>query len=136
MVKQTATVAKQTSTVEENMEKPAFVVGERVEKFCIKCQEERGHVIASLTKRGKISRVSCPKCGTLGTFKTGAASGTKRKLDPGAPYDQTRAYRAGQTMIHPTFGQGEVTALIEPLKIDVLFPDRIRRLIHAQPANH
>ncbi len=127
---------KQVTTVEENAEKPAFVVGERVEKFCIKCQEERGHVIASLTKRGKISRVSCPKCGTLGTFKTGAASGNKRKLDPGAPYDQTRAYRAGQTMVHPTFGQGEVTALIEPLKIDVLFADRIRRLIHAQQANH
>lgn len=127
---------KQASTVEETAEKPAFVVGERVEKFCIKCQEERGHVIASLTKRGKISRVSCPKCGTLGTFKTGAASGNKRKLDPGAPYDQTRAYRAGQTMVHPTFGQGEVTALIEPLKIDVLFADRIRRLIHAQQANH
>jgi len=127
---------QQASTVDENAEKPAFVVGERVEKFCIKCQEERGHVIASLTKRGKISRVSCPKCGTLGTFKTGAASGNKRKLDPGAPYDQTRAYRAGQTMVHPTFGQGEVTALIEPLKIDVLFADRIRRLIHAQQANH
>jgi hypothetical protein len=127
---------KTVSTVDEGAEKPAFVVGERVEKFCIKCQEERGHVIASLTKRGKISRVSCPKCGTLGTFKTGAASGNKRKLDPGAPYDQTRAYRAGQTMIHPTFGQGEVTALIEPLKIDVLFADRIRRLIHAQQANH
>ena len=76
---------QQASTVDENAEKPAFVVGERVEKFCIKCQEERGHVIASLTKRGKISRVSCPKCGTLGTFKTGAASGNKRKLDPGAP---------------------------------------------------
>ena len=127
---------KQALAVEESAEKPAFVVGERVEKFCIKCQEERGHVIASLTKRGKISRVSCPKCGTLGTFKTGAASGNKRKLDPGAPYDQTRAYRAGQTMVHPTFGQGEVTALIEPLKIDVLFADRIRRLIHAQQANH
>jgi hypothetical protein len=135
-VKEGDSVEKQTSTVEENAEKPVFVVGERVEKFCIKCQEERGHVIASLTKRGKISRVSCPKCGTLGTFKTGAASGNKRKLDPGAPYDQTRSYRTGQTMVHPTFGQGEVTALIEPLKIDVLFPDRIRRLIHAQPVAH
>ena len=127
---------KLTSAIAESEEKPAFVVGERVEKFCVKCQEERGHVIASLTKRGKISRVSCPKCGTLGTFKTGAASGNKRKLDPGAPYDQTRSYRTGQTMVHPTFGQGEVTALIEPLKIDVLFADRIRRLIHAQQANH
>lgn len=127
---------KQTSTVNKSEDKALFVVGERVEKFCVKCKEERGHVIASLNKRGKISRVSCPKCGTLGTFKTGASTGTRRKLDPGAPYDRTRAYRTGQTMVHPTFGQGEVTALIEPLKIDVLFADRMRRLIHAQPAAH
>ena len=120
----------------EIAEKPAFVVGDRVEKLCVKCGEERGHVIASLTKRGKISRVTCPKCGTVGSFKTGAATGTRRKLDPGAPYDQTRAYRTGQTMMHPTFGQGEVTALIEPQKIDVLFADRMRRLVHARSASH
>jgi hypothetical protein len=64
------------------------------------------------------------------------ATGTRRKLDPGAPYDQTRAYRTGQTMMHPTFGQGEVTALIEPQKIDVLFADRMRRLVHARSAEH
>lgn len=127
---------KQKVTVEEIAEKPAFVVGDRVEKLCVKCGEERGHVIASLTKRGKISRVTCPKCGTVGSFKTGAATGTRRKLDPGAPYDQTRAYRTGQTMMHPTFGQGEVTALIEPQKIDVLFADRMRRLVHARSASH
>jgi hypothetical protein len=34
-------------------------------------------------------------------------------------------------MVHPIFGPGEVTALIEPQKIDVLFADRIRRLVHA-----
>lgn len=127
---------QKVKAAEEVGEKPTFVVGDRVEKLCVKCGEERGHVIASLTKRGKISRVSCPKCGTVGTFKTGAATGTRRKLDPGAPYDQTRAYRAGQTMLHPTFGQGEVTALIEPQKIDVLFADRMRRLVHQRPAEH
>jgi hypothetical protein len=35
-------------------------------------------------------------------------------------------------MTHPVFGVGEVTAVIEPFKIDVLFPDRMRRLIHAR----
>jgi hypothetical protein len=35
-------------------------------------------------------------------------------------------------MTHPVFGHGEVTAVIEPQKIDVLFPDRLRRLIHAR----
>jgi hypothetical protein len=119
----------------DSLEKPVFVVGDRVEKLCLKCGEERGHVIASLNKRGKISRVTCPKCGTVGTFKTGASVGSRRKVEPGAPYDQSRAYRAGQTMLHPTFGQGEVTALIEPLKIDVLFADRMRRLIHGRPSS-
>jgi hypothetical protein len=36
-------------------------------------------------------------------------------------------------MLHPTFGLGEVTKVIEPCKIDVLFSDRMRRLIHARP---
>jgi hypothetical protein len=34
-------------------------------------------------------------------------------------------------MMHPQFGEGEVTAVIEIGKIDVLFADRLRRLIHA-----
>ena len=129
MDKQTVGVAVAVAVA---VDKQTFVVGDRVEKLCLKCGEERGHVIASLNKRGKISRVTCPKCGTLGTFKTGVSTGTRRKVDPGAPYDQSRAYRAGQTLLHPTFGQGEVTALIEPLKIDVLFADRMRRLIHGR----
>jgi hypothetical protein len=35
-------------------------------------------------------------------------------------------------MLHPSFGPGEVTAIIEPQKIDVLFADRLRRLIHGR----
>ena len=48
------------------------------------------------------------------------------------PYDLNWTYRTGQTMSHPIWGAGEVTALIEPRKIDVLFADRIRRLIHSR----
>jgi hypothetical protein len=35
-------------------------------------------------------------------------------------------------MVHPMWGAGEVTAIIEPRKIDVLFADRIRRLVHSR----
>jgi len=35
-------------------------------------------------------------------------------------------------MEHQIFGIGEVTKLIEPQKIDVLFEDKLRRLIHSQ----
>jgi hypothetical protein len=119
------------------MEKPVFTVGERVEKLCITCNEVRGHVVVSVTKRGQISRVSCPKCGERSAFKSSAAtddSARKSTAKAGAPYDRTRTYRTGQAMMHPTFGLGEVTKVIEPCKIDVLFADRMRRLIHSLPA--
>ena len=115
------------------MEPHQYSVGDRVEKLCVSCGEERGHVVISLTKQGEISRVNCPQCGVNSRFKKGVvptsgSSSTKNS----APYDWTRTYRKGQTMTHPTFGFGEVTAVIEPQKIDVLFSDKIRRLIHAR----
>jgi hypothetical protein len=116
------------------MEKQIYTVHDRVEKLCAVCEEVRGHVVVSVTKRGQVSRVSCPKCGTRSSFRSSAdASAERATSKAGAPYDQTRTYRIGQSMLHPTFGVGEVTAVIEPHKIDVLFADRMRRLIHARP---
>ena len=114
------------------MEKQTYTVGERADKFCEICKEERGHVVTSVNKRGQISRVSCPKCGTISTFKLSSRTRPRPTAQTLSPYDRTHTYRAGQTMLHMTYGMGEVTALVEPQKIDVLFPDRVRRLIHAQ----
>lgn len=117
------------------MEKQKFSVGERVDKLCAKCNEERGHLVISVTKRGQITRVSCPKCSTVSTFKLSTRTSPHESANVASPYDRTHTYRAGQTMAHETFGIGEVTKLIEPQKIDVLFQDRLRRLIHAQNSN-
>ena len=118
------------------MDKQQYQVGDRVEKLCSVCGEERGHIVALLNARGLISRVSCPKCGTRSAFKRTVGVKGKDKIGSGdaIPYEWTRAYRKGQTILHPTFGPGEVTALIEPLKIDVLFADRVRRLAHGREA--
>jgi DNA-directed RNA polymerase subunit RPC12/RpoP len=115
------------------MEKQVHTIGDRVEKLCVVCGEERGHVVVTVTKRGQISRVDCPKCSTRSLFKSNAVlKGGRAAAEAGAPYDRLRTYRTGQTMTHPTFGIGEVTAIIEPQKIDVLFSDRMRRLIHSR----
>jgi DNA-directed RNA polymerase subunit RPC12/RpoP len=110
-------------------EKQIFIPGERVDQMCITCGQERGHIVASVSKSGKISRVTCPACGSRVPYKSGATRRASTKI--GAPYDQTRTYRRGDIFTHPIFGEGEVTAVIEPGKIDVLFPDRLRRMIHA-----
>lgn len=110
-------------------DKHIFTTGERIDQMCITCGEERGHVVASVTKQGKITRVSCPICGSRVPYRPLVTRRMATKA--GMPYDQAHTYRRGDTLIHPMFGEGEVTAIIEPRKIDVLFPDRIRRLIHA-----
>ena len=114
------------------MMKNVYAVGGRTDKMCAECGEERGHVVVSVTKSGNISRVSCPKCGTVSTCKLSSRMPRRPAAHSGPPYDRNHLYRVGQLMLHPTYGEGEVTALVEPRKIDVLFPDRMRRLIHAQ----
>lgn len=114
------------------MEQDLYLVGDRIEQMCSICEEEKGHVVLTVGKRGQITRVKCPHCGTSGRFKK-IKSPAEKRTPQGAntPYDWTRTYRKGQAMLHPKFGVGEVTAVIEPKKIDVLFSDRLRRLIHS-----
>ena len=113
-------------------EKQTFAVGDRVEQMCVTCGEERGHIVASATKKGRPTRVSCPVCGSRTPYKRAdGAPRSRTSTKVSAPYDMGHTYRRGQTFTHPTFGVGEVTAIIEPRKIDVLFADRVRRLIHA-----
>ena len=109
--------------------KTIFKIGDRIDQMCINCNEERGHVVVSVSKTGSITRVGCPMCASRVAYRAGTTRrGSSRR---GLPYDQARTYRKGQTLMHPTFGEGEVTAIIEPRKMDVLFADRMRRLIHA-----
>jgi hypothetical protein len=110
-------------------EKQVFTTGERVEQMCLTCGEERGHIVVSVSPKGKITRVSCPICCSRVPYKSGATRRVSTKVSE--PYDRARTYRRGQVMMHSSFGEGEVTALIEPGKIDVLFADKMRRLIHA-----
>ena len=110
-------------------EKKVFKIGDRVDQMCLTCKEERGHIVVALSKAGKITRVTCPMCASRVGYRAGTARRGSRTL--GAPYDRERTYRKGQTLMHPTFGEGEVTAIIEPQKMDVLFADRIRRMLQA-----
>lgn len=115
------------------MSERVYQIGQRVYMWCTICGEERGHVISSVTARGRVTRVVCPVCQTRGTFKNGTNSSAKTTSGKVAqPYDWTHTYRVRQMIMHLSYGEGEVVALIEPKKMDVLFADRIRRLIHSR----
>ena len=115
------------------MEDKIFLVGELVSKTCAKCGSEQSHTITTLTKKGQISKVTCATCSTVSSFKSGiAAAKSEDRQKESTPYDRTKTYRKGQTMMHSSFGYGEVLSVIEPQKIDVKFSDGMRRLIHSR----
>lgn len=115
------------------MKKESFQIGQSLKMLCSACETEQDHRVESVTKQGQITKAACQACETLSTFsrgvKTSVAIGRSKTA---SPYDRKRKYRKGQSMMHSVFGQGEVTDVIEPQKIDVLFGDRTRRLIHGQ----
>ena len=102
--------------------------------MCSACDLEQNHKVQTVTKQGKITKAIMrslrngqhiyPRRKNLG--RNGHAAKTLRLTTA------VRKYRKGQAMTHDKFGHGEVTAVIEPQKIDVLFGDQTRRLIHAQ----
>lgn len=113
--------------------KQAYAVGDKVEMMCSACDIEQMHTAASVTKQGAITKAVCETCETSSTFTRGVKTSVSMGSGKNAsPYDRMRKYRKGQAMTHEKFGRGEVTAVIEPQKIDVLFGDETRRLIHAQ----
>src|SRR2546425_10995864 len=88
--------------------------GDRVEQMCVTCNEERGHIVASVTTKGRITRVSCPICGSRVPYKKGTTR--RASVKAGAPYDRARTYRQRQNIVLPTVCEGEVAGLIEPPK--------------------
>lgn len=115
------------------MVKKVYEIGQEIEKRCAACGVEQIHTVKSLTKAGQVSKAVCSVCARVGAFKTNAKSLSYNITDEAdAPYSQTKTYRKGQSMMHSAFGYGEVTAVVEPKKIDVLFEDRLRRLVHSK----
>lgn len=114
------------------MAKKKYEVDEKVEQMCSSCDTETVHTVLAVTKLGQFTKLSCDVCEAVNTFKGGVKTSIGTNAKPGSEYDRTRKYRKGQAIMHATFGQGEVIAIIEPQKMDVLFGDRTRRLIHAQ----
>lgn len=116
------------------MTKQIYTIGENVEKFCPACDEQLEHIVKSVTKTGSVSRVNCSRCGLLGPYRPNAILSKMQGLraKTGEPYSQSLTYRAGQIMTHSSFGAGEVMTVFDTKTIDVLFADRVRRLVHSR----
>jgi hypothetical protein len=133
----------------------SYSAGEDIESWCTKCRLELGHTIVAMV--GNLpKRVKCNTCNSLHNYRakpaekrsarTGA-SGQKRKsrgktykdylaLLTEADRSNSRAYsikstfRENDVIEHPKFGTGLVLSTVKDNKIDVIFENGPKLLIH------
>jgi DNA-directed RNA polymerase subunit RPC12/RpoP len=115
------------------MEKQKFEVGDYVENRCATCDAERAQIVASVSVENRITGTTCPRCGNKNRFKKSTFEASKFNKDYrqlGKPYRPAEKYEKGDYIQHSSFGFGEVVNVIDSGKIEVLFDDRLRRLVH------
>jgi hypothetical protein len=113
---------------------------------CNTCHGQHAHRAAAPGTKTAAAR---PPAKSTGRSRASAAS--SRRADPAAtlasqyasllrgrtaaqaqPYKTTGRYKVSELIAHPTFGVGAVTGERDSVKIDVLFPDGPRVLVHGR----
>ena len=129
--------------------------GKEIVSFCPSCGHNVAHTIIFMKTPTVPGRVECKSCKKTHTFKESAAETTKtksattpRKRAPSIPlkdiwekeirlskkqaitYSPKAVFQAEDLVDHSKFGLGIVKKLFDQNKIEVMFQDEIRTLVH------
>jgi hypothetical protein len=135
--------------------------GSEVDSYCTKCKLDLNHRVIAM-ENGRPKRVECLTCRghhnyrrpkseqPEPTARAKKAAGTRapRKKEDGraaweraimgrtaadfSPYTISKQFSAGQLLRHKKFGDGVVSELVEGDKIQVLFEDGAKTLVHGR----
>ena len=131
-------------------------VGKDVDSWCAKCKLMLAHTIEAMVG-GRITRVHCNTCKAQHAYRAGPpgqaaarrTGGAGARAASAAPPDYARLMRGrdpakakrysvserfapSELVDHPTFGLGVVTGVKDVNKIEVVFPDGSKTLIHSR----
>jgi DNA-directed RNA polymerase subunit M/transcription elongation factor TFIIS len=135
-------------------------VGKEILSNCSKCKLILAHIIVTMKTATVPDKVQCKTCKSTQSFKDPSAkkkktsvnrviksarSGGKKSTETvgelwskalgksttdNKEYSMKGSFQTGDVINHPTFGQGIVEKLVDDNKIEVLFQDDYRTLLH------
>ena len=126
--------------------------GKEILSYCGKCQLKLAHVIMSMHDSKTPHKVQCKTCNSTHAYKTSAPkSGSAKKTaptrsatemwdnamklagtKPKKEYTLRGKFIVGDVIQHPTFGVGFVQSNLSNDKIEVLFQDDFKNLVHGK----
>lgn len=114
-----------------------YQIDDQIEAYCRSCAVIRPQIVSGLGANNQITRSKCPSCGNGNRYKRSSIAAGGQASEPqklATPYLMSGNYEQGSILEHPSFGRGEVVRLIGFEKIEVLFRDRLRCLVHGREA--
>lgn len=135
-------------------------VGKEILSNCSKCKLILAHIIVTMKSADTPDKVMCKTCKSTQSYKDPGAKKKKTSIErvvktakaargvktesvnelwnkamgkattASKEYSIRGSFQMGDLIDHPTFGQGVVEKLIDDNKIEVLFQDDFRTLMH------
>jgi hypothetical protein len=134
------------------------IVSKDIDSWCTRCKMVLAHTIEAVVD-GRITRVHCNTCGGQHAYRAGAPGTARstgdrtrvtrtthtrttptaalyadvmrgRDANAARAYSPAERFAAGDLIRHATFGLGVVTGLKDVTKIEVVFADGTKLLIH------
>ena len=126
---------------------PSSLVGKDLDAWCNRCKLELAHVVVAM--RGELPvRVQCKTCQDMHAFRKGPPGTPQgaikrpprksdfdlamdgRDLNLALQYGINENFQKGDVINHTKLGIGLVTGTIGLGKIDVLFAEGVKRMVH------
>jgi len=135
------------------MAKKIVEVGQNVDAWCLKCKMVLAHTVVALVGT-RPKKVECNTCKDQHAYRVkepgtkAAKAGSKAAINVGqlyttaiegkdpdsaVHYSMKSWFSQGDLIQHSTFGLGVVQALKDTQKIEVVFSDKLRVLVHRRP---
>jgi len=121
----------------------ALAVGTEIDAYCPQCKDVKNHEITAM-KGTRAAKTECRSCGSLHPYRKNPpdTKAKKKSLYEDAmegrdvtkpiPYRLNRKLSQDDVIAHKKFGVGLVTRVVSDKKVEVLFEDSSKLLVHGR----
>jgi hypothetical protein len=121
----------------------ALAAGSEIDAYCPKCKSVKPHVVVAM-KGTRAAKTDCQVCGSVHAYRKNPPDTRAKKrsqyedamegrdLSKPIPYKPSRKFGLDDIIDHKTFGIGLVTRVVSDKKMEVLFEESTKLLIHGR----
>jgi hypothetical protein len=121
----------------------ALAAGSNIDAYCPSCKSVKPHVVVAM-KGTRAAKTECSVCGSVHPYRKNPPDTRAKKrsqyedamegrdVSKPIPYKFTRKFNLDDVIQHKSFGIGLVTRVISEKKMEVLFEESTKLLIHGR----